>query len=251
MVNSFHTLPDTLKESDGKMQNESPTRIDQLLQEMKFQIQAHSQSDVEEAERRLRLDSANQLRIELRDAGELPRGIERYRFEHCRSIHEQDDAIKKAKSWDGQGTLYFYGPNGTGKTHLGRCVLNEFMERAGFMVGEICAQDFVERCRSFDWQKTKEYRMLRERRVLLLDDLDKPIFKSEDLAKLQTVMSSRYDQGRGTIITANMTPGNLADFLADCAPDNLSLARAIVDRFEPATVVEVGGRSLRRRLVQF
>lgn len=194
-----------------------------------------------EAERRIERAAAEAAR--LADTGLLMPATAHARFDTSKTPPRANLAVWSAcKDWARQSNLYLYGPAGTGKSHLARCVLmkNLTEERS---VAEITAARFSVAAGRFDADYI--FRRLAKVQVLLLDDLDKGIWNDRALVRLWELLDLRHMTRRRVIITANLSPAAMAELWNAAAPANASLAQGISDRLLPLNVFTLNGPSMR------
>jgi len=149
----------------------------------------------------------------------------------------------KARAWDFRHNVYLYGPVGTGKTHMAKCLLTKAQD-AGLTRWNVSARRMVKTAALF--QEGSAWMETCRADVLLLDDVDKPRWTEDGLAALWELLDVRVAAKRKTIVTANMAPDKLRAYLRQRAPDNHSLVDAALDRMKPVIVLALTGASLRR-----
>ena len=148
----------------------------------------------------------------------------------------------RAWLWGNQRGLYLWGPPGTGKTFAARSILQKAI-LGGYGVTETTASNLCAMHRRYD---ADEYRDNLERcKILLIDDLDKPLWKAEDLAYLWELLNARADRDGRTIITSNYNPAKIRGIFRDAAAGNESKIDATLERIAPTKTIEFMGKSLR------
>lgn len=143
----------------------------------------------------------------------------------------------------GTASAFIYGPTGTGKTYLSHCLLNAAAQDRGYgAVGEITARRYIHAI------ITNDPRVWRLQRVffLLLDDIDKAIWKAETIQMLWELLDVRKN-GLFTAITSNADPLAFSKMLKDACPGNTSIAEATMERLNPCIKLKIDGTSLRRK----
>lgn len=128
------------------------------------------------------------------------------------------DAYSAAKLFTlevGQGgnNLYLYGNTGTGKTFLTHCIAGEVI-RKGFSVLYFTAEDFFDLMAESAFHHTPGTdaitKALSSTDVLILDDLGTELSNSFTASSLFQTVNDRLLKSRSTVISTNLTPGDLA-----------------------------------------
>lgn len=157
---------------------------------------------------------------------------------------ENEEAWTWAKGWDMKQNVYLFGPYGTGKTYLARCLLNRAFDMGGRRIAEVSARRLVKVAARFDEGKGA-FSLWAEADVLLLDDLDKARWTEDSLSTLWELLDTRANGCQRTVMTTNMAPVNLASYMRERVPQNSALVSATLDRVKPVMVLELKGKSLR------
>jgi DNA replication protein DnaC len=144
----------------------------------------------------------------------------------------------------GQCSAFMYGPPGTGKTFLARCMLNAAAYERGYPnVMETNARRYIHAVIAGQdklvWKAQRVF-------FLLLDDIDKCVWKPETLQILWELLDMRKE-GVFTAITSNADPKRFSQMLRDACPGNTSMAEATMGRLNPCVHFEIGGASQRRK----
>lgn len=132
------------------------------------------------------------------------RGVE----SRCREYVEQFDRKK--------GNILFTGATGLGKTFLAHCIAGELLNRSRSVVALQAADlfDLFSRAR-FDRDSQEDERgktqFLMECDLLIIDDLGTELGNSFTVSQLFHVVNDRLINGRGTIITTNLSMNALRD----------------------------------------
>lgn len=142
---------------------------------------------------------------------------------------------------NGQG-LVLYGPAGTGKTHLAVAILRR-ATGLGYSALFQNAPELMYRFNAtYTTGDTEEelIRVLRNVHVLVLDDLGKGKWTEKVEERIYVVINARYSEMHPTIVTTNLEPAKLLEFVGQAVFDRLR---------EVSTFVGVGGESYRKKVV--
>lgn len=147
-------------------------------------------------------------------------------------------------SWTEKSTsTYLYGDFGTGKTYVGRCILN-YTLNLGRSAVEVNGTRLAGMLRQqFDQDKLIEY--CKHYRMLLVDDIDKAFWKEREIEGLWEIFEARSDRGLKTVITANVHPKEFRDMIAQGCGGNQTIAESLIQRLHPCLILEFKGESLR------
>lgn len=114
------------------------------------------------------------------------------------------------------------GPVGTGKTHLAVAILIRIIER-GYAGAYESVNDIIRKLgSSYQTDTTESYTdTLKSEPLLVLDDLGKE--RSNDTARtfVYSLINSRYEGSRPTIITTNLTPAEIRETYGDAIHSRL------------------------------
>ena len=112
------------------------------------------------------------------------------------------------------GNLVFYGSTGTGKTFLAGCIARELIERY-LSVVYLSATDLFDMMardrfsRDEEGQEESSLRSILECDLLIIDDLGTELSNSFTNSQLFYCLNERLSGGKSTIITTNLSPGQL------------------------------------------
>lgn len=136
--------------------------------------------------------------------------------------------------WKGGGNLIFYGPYGTGKTHLASAIIRKAIENGAngaFVTASMLSSgDFTE--------MRKRFKALREIELLVIDDFTNEADHGFVGKELFNLVNYRYECELGMVLTTNLEPEDLAE----------SLGGRIFDRLTERTVIiKIMGGSYRKQ----
>jgi len=142
--------------------------------------------------------------------------------------------------------LLFYGPFGTGKTHLAAAIIHDALragtDRCYLRVWPNWVEQLTSSFEDRDVSTSALLRELQQGKLLVLDDIDKqhPTKGGWVEEKLYTALGERFNRRLPTILIFNRSPEEMAPWLG----------KAIVDRLFDVLfqVVEFNGRSHRSAL---
>lgn len=173
----------------------------------------------------------------------MPRRVREFRLDTA----PDQEAAKKVRRWLALGpwetgqNLVLVGPPGTGKTGLGVGALH-VVHMAGKSAAMVNVVEWLDLMRPTDdpTRASEAERLTRAAQgatVLLFDDLgaDKPSQWVRE--RVYAVVNRRYEQGRPTIVTTNLTRAELSDSYGERTIDRL---------FETASGIAMAGQNLRR-----
>lgn len=114
---------------------------------------------------------------------------------------------------EGKG-IFFYGPTGTGKTHLSYAILNEINQKTDTFSYAIFVPEFVQKIRDYYSQGDVEINPILEIAkipVLLVDDLGAERYTEWVQEQIVQLLDYRYRNNLSTIITSNLNLKELRD----------------------------------------
>lgn len=131
---------------------------------------------------------------------------------------------------DGQG-LYFYGSNGTGKTHLAAAICLDLMPKGVGVIFRTFAGLLSDIKDTFntDRSESEVIKAYTDADLLIIDDLAKESLSDWNVSQLFTIINNRYEDCKPIIVTANYSLDELLQALTPkgCNDDK---AKAIVSR---------------------
>lgn len=136
--------------------------------------------------------------------------------EAIKTSEELEPLYKKMKEWcnckSAKNLIYFSGPSGVGKTHLLRCMANEFITN-GKVVNIVTSLNLSLDFKTFS--KTADEQLLKKYinpEVLFVDDLGtEPIFKNVTIEYLYLIINERKLRNKKTVITSNLGLEEISD----------------------------------------
>ena len=141
---------------------------------------------------------------------------------------------------------YFFGPTGTGKSFLARCMLTRCI---ALRISVFECTGFTLSRNIFEGARERSNTMLRRAcwsRALLIDDLDKGCWNKISLSTLWSVLDARSHHSKATIITSNLSKASLVSFFRERVEENTSLADGTLERLIPCSTFEFTGESIRK-----
>ena len=160
------------------------------------------------------------------------------------SVKQPYEQIKKyCKDLDKnikRGTgLILKGPVGTMKTTLAVAVLQEALLR-GYQVRKILMQSLLDEIFTLKARNTEEWlkfeKMLREARLLVVDELGKHQSEGWVMTKFEAIVSERHERRRSTIFVTNLTAQEMRGLYSE----------GVIDRFNHVNeVITFRGESVR------
>ncbi len=162
-------------------------------------------------------------------------------------IEEQLDKYRENIKLDKKNWLYLCGDNGLGKTHMAyaltrQIAVDHLWEPAAIQWAEYCSG--IQQSDKDEFVKN-EWKLVREVRILMIDDLDKKLASPEAMGQLYELIDYRYRFNIPTILTANHTIDELRKLWIK---DNKikDLGKAIASRIKGcATEIKFTGKDYR------
>lgn len=116
-------------------------------------------------------------------------------------------------------TFLLCGKTGVGKTFMTECVASAMIEK-GYLVSFISSMglnnNFLKFHTTFDNNKQSYYDMFLEPELLVIDDLGtEPILKNVTINYLCALLSDRFNSGKATIITTNLSLNDILNRYGD------------------------------------
>lgn len=139
--------------------------------------------------------------------------------------------------------LWIFGTPGTSKTFAARCALNDYLAH-GKTAAELSAHRLLDISRSF--HPERDMRVYMDPNILLIEDIDKPIWTEDAISCLWRLIDARASQKLRLIITANARPDELRDQWRAKGRQNNSTISSMFERMLPMQRIETTGQSFRR-----
>lgn len=213
------------------------------------------EKEKQEEENRKKRERINKI---LGDSG-IEKRFKNRTFENFEVDNENKEAFNNSKLYaekfgafkeTGEG-LYFFGNNGTGKTHLAIAIA---LKLIGEGVPVICMTSIrllQEIRRTYDRNRdVSEYQILatyKEVDLLVIDDLGQENITDWGIAMLYDIINDRYERCLPTIVTTNLSEKDLINNWSRKAND--WTARAIISRLHEMTMgITVNGRDRRKEM---
>lgn len=216
----------------------------------------------EEKERLERLRAEEEARRKLQrlqgDSGMrgrfLERTFENYQTPDAQTTRAKETAERYAQSFENmdraKNGLFILGDIGVGKTHLAAAIANRLIQ-TGRPVICMTMIDMLARIKAtYDKKEISEGEILRiyeTTPLLIIDDMGKEPPTEWGVSKIYTIINSRYEGYKPTIVTSNYTDTELEKRLTPPGGDDTT-ARATVDRLrEMCGALVMEGQSWRSR----
>lgn len=125
--------------------------------------------------------------------------------------------LKKELYKKGYG-IYFYGPAGSGKTHLSFAILNEINQKTEYYAFAIFVPEFIQKIRDYYSSGDIEINPINEIariQILLVDDLGAERYTEWVQEQIVQLLDYRYRNKLSTIITSNLKLNNLKEKIGE------------------------------------
>lgn len=175
-------------------------------------------------------------------------------FNNVSRSHMGSDVIEAVKGYmgsielDQRNWLYLYGDCGVGKTHLSVALARQIALDRQWKPALICWTHYLSRVQQswHDGRVKVDGRLIRDSRLLVLDDIDKKAGARWMLSYLYDIIDYRYIRQLPTIITANKAIGALCRFWDENQGDS-DLSKAIISRImgQLAKIVHIRAQDFR------
>lgn len=177
--------------------------------------------------------------------GEVPYGYFKYSLPLAAIVQKNPEHWKMAKTYK-HGSLYLFGPRGTGKSSWARYSLCKTI-MAGYGVCDLLVGD-IEAKRMWTWPNSAIAERAKFANRTLLDDIDNILAPSSaGMNVLRGIVDYRHEHGLDTIITSNSSLDEYYTYLKDSCRVPEKWAASFLDRF-PTTEIEFNGTSYRREV---
>lgn len=124
--------------------------------------------------------------------------------------------LDKARDWRGTvgpWCLVLTGPPGVGKSHIAVATLRRFVEEGRKVAGGMFRPEDVllsEMRAEYDGVETDVVKAAMECELLVVDDLGSTRVTDWSASQLVSILNRRESEGRGTVVTTNLTLNDLA-----------------------------------------
>lgn len=158
-----------------------------------------------------------------------------------RSVRDyMKDIVNRCKTYvscfeQQHGSILFTGNTGVGKTFLSNCIAKELIERTNSVVYLTATELFEIFSRSsFSYQEDAcddvDHYIL-ESDLLIIDDLGTERTNSFTVSKLFYCINERINRRKGTIISTNLSPGDLRDIYSERIASRILSSYDIIQLF--------------------
>jgi len=128
-----------------------------------------------------------------------------------KAIQKIQEFLRESRWKEGKGLL-LVGPVGAGKTHLAAAIVHELSKQDVFVLFVFVA-DLLDALReTYDAEYEEQenlFDLVREARVLVLDDLGTEKISEWTIEKITQILNYRYNNKLSTIVTTNLVPQEL------------------------------------------
>lgn len=192
-----------------------------------------------------RAEAAAALKRDVYRRGEMPLAALRstFRVADPAICALNPSAWRIASEWPPRN-LWIAGPKGTGKTFLAECILNAAIER-NVTAMESLAHSISEAGGAAEGDKRRFVHRHASAGLLLIDDIDKPLWGGLGLEVLWRIIDGRHRARLATVVTAQFTGNETKRAWADRFAQNLSIVDSMFDRLLGCTGIRMQGESLR------
>ena len=149
-------------------------------------------------------------------------------------------ALAKAWSHTKKKNVYIHGPGGVGKTTMARLLLTRHCYNNMCYPVDVTGRQIVRRV---GWDD-KNIARWGKAGCLLLDDIDKIKWEWARMEILFELINERYTNKLPTIVTSNMSPGDLKRKMAKEAQDDMMVSHTL-ERLMPMEIIQMEGKSWR------
>lgn len=135
-------------------------------------------------------------------------------FQNFEQTAKNEKAFKLAQDFEPNGHgLLFYGPTGTGKTHLMSAIGNKFLSRVGMLF--ISCPEFLDELRKNQNQKIDLLEIAENIPLLILDDIGAEKVSEWVQEQLFILINHRVEWKLSTLFTSNCSLSELKEKLGD------------------------------------
>lgn len=184
----------------------------------------------------------------LRDFGLLPTDQRDYQWKSSNpsiELHNPLSSEGMREFIDSEDLFAFaYGSTGTGKTYMARCCVTQVLMMMRTPI-YLTASSYFRLMRNPYTQSERSW--INGATLFVIDDLDKFRADERDIMNLHETIDLRRDRKLKTILTTNVAPEGLSEYLLGRAQDNQELVSPLMDRLQPIRVLHFEGKSHRSR----
>ena len=184
------------------------------------------------------------------ETSNLPRNFIKngLRLSLCKTLTTRQKPIaRNLLNWDYYNNFnlpYLYGPPGVGKTYLAVLMALELIYKHQYEVFYTSFSDFFI---EYFGDKTKIHRM-KTALILICDDFGAHNVTKQNVEALHSIISSRLNTNRATMITSNIEIMKIGDYLYDNSDRKVApvICKSIQDRvLELCSIHRLEGESIR------
>ena len=146
-----------------------------------------------------------------------------------RHLIETLEAVRQWRPGDGPPIMVLAGPPGVGKSHIAVATLRRYLRSGRCGCRFVAVPELLERLRAGYSAEAKESELAKLERyeLLVLDDLGAARATDWSVDVQSSIISARHNQGRGLIVTTNLSLNQVADRIDERVASRLAESLAV------------------------